>query len=61
MPDLQYVRKAQKRLDLPEEVLSDDEIDECFRACVKKLGQYRRLTALRSLLARCAIYVSFDG
>ena len=49
---LEYVRKAQTRLKLSWDLLSDAEVQECFSACLEKLGQYRRLTALRSLLAR---------
>ena len=49
---VEYVRKAQKRLGLDEQLLSTEDITHCFEACLAKLGVYRRLTALRSLLAR---------
>ena len=49
---VEYVRKGQKRLDIPSETLTDEEIELCFRECCAKIPVYRRLTALRALVAR---------
>ena len=46
---MEYVRKAQTRLKLSWDLLSDAEVQECFSACLEKLGQYRRLTAAQGL------------
>jgi len=49
---LEYVRKAQTRLQIPLETLSESEILECWDECVARLPEMRRVQALKALLAR---------
>mmetsp|Transcript_18501 Transcript_18501/g.60730 ORF Transcript_18501/g.60730 Transcript_18501/m.60730 type:complete len:137 (-) Transcript_18501:1147-1557(-) len=48
-----YCMRALSRLDIDPSSLSKLEIEECYANCLARLHEFRRLGALRAILARC--------